>query len=447
MTTPQLSSTPPQMGPGGAAEPRHVRVLHARIIRTAYTYIFPAAVVMLLITFWPLIYQIWMSLTNYSNLNLRTPNVLLQIWGSFTGNTQAWNSPSFIGLGNYISILGGGLSEVLSGFDFWRILLFNLVWTAVNLFFSVAIGIALAMLINQKGFLFKGFYRALYILPWALPGLVSAMIWSDVFESSSGLLNQVLRLIGLPGNTKWLTQVEIPLSLIPPYVRVPGSVDPYFYLFLVILLLIVPYFIRWVRGHWLPFTIAWVVGLELFFVFALPAILNATQGGAATSSTAPVLYGLGGILPLSFYAALITNVWLGWPFMMVISTGGLQSIPNELYEAAEVDGATGWQSFWTITLPLLRPTLIPAIVISTIWTFNQFNVLYFTTGGGPLHTTEILVTEAYRLVNETTLFIPGVGNAQPYGVAAAFGYIVLAILVIITLITNRISRATESYAE
>jgi len=96
---------------------------------------------------------------------------------------------------------------------------------------------------------------------------------------------------------------------------------------------------------------------------------------------------------------------------------------------------------------MLRPAMVPAIIIGMTMTFNQFNVLFFTTGGGPLHSTEILVTEAYRLVNQTTIFIQGIGSARPYGVAAAFAFIVFAILVTITLITNRISKATTAYNE
>src|SRR5690606_765172 len=106
----------------------------------------------------------------------------------------------------------------------------------------------------------------------------------------------------------------------------------YLFLFLLIILLIVPYFFRWVRRHWLPFTIAWWIGMELLFVGVLPLLL---EGGAQSAEIVP----LGSVFPLSFYAVLMTNVWLGWPFMMAIATGALQSIPRELYEAADVDGS------------------------------------------------------------------------------------------------------------
>src|SRR5205814_1613510 len=75
-------------------------------------------------------------------------------------------------------------------------------------------------------------------------------------------------------------------------------------------------------------------------------------------------------LPLSYFALLITNIWLGWPFMTIVATGALQSISKEYYEAASIDGASGPQQFFRITLPLLRPAMIPAAMYGLIVTFN-----------------------------------------------------------------------------
>ena len=409
-----------------------------RIWRTAYLYILPAALIMLLITFWPLIYQFWMSFTEFSNRNLRTDNLILQMLGSLTGNLEAHNSPAFVGLGNYISILTGELAQVLSGFEFWRILLFNLLWTLVNVFFHVAIGIGVAVLINQDGLKGKRIYRSLYIIPWAMPGLVTAMVWRNMFDDQSGAINQLLRVFGLQGNVRWLQQIDPPFNWLPPFVRVPSGGDPFLFLLLFVLLLVIPFFFKQVRQRWLPFLVGWFVLLQAFALVVLPRIL---PGGAAETVS------LGSIFPLSFYAVLITNIWLGWPFMMAIATGALQSIPRDMYEAAEVDGGSAWQQFWAITLPMIRPAMIPAIIVGMTMTFNQFNVFYFVSGGGPLHSTEILVTQAYRLVNETTVNLTGLGNVRPYGIAASFAYIVFLVLASITLITNKISRATESYAD
>lgn len=415
----------------------------ARMARTAYLYILPAAIIMGLITLWPLIYQLWMSFTNYSNRNLRTENLFLQMFGTLTGNT-AYNSPEWVGLANYVAILFGGLAGVLSGFDFWRILVFNLVWTFINLIFHVGIGVSVAVLLNQEGFMGKRFYRALYIIPWAMPALVSAMIWRNMFDSQAGAINQLLGNAGL----RWLQETQPPFPWIPPLIRVPEGTNPYFFLFLFLLMLVVPYFFKWVRERWLIFTIVWLIVLEIAFFVLLEPLLNLlTVAMNAPARSGSLVLALGDIFPLSFYAVLIANIWLGWPFMMAVATGALQSIPKDMYEAAQIDGASSWQSFWSVTVPLIRPAMIPAIIIGMTLTFNQFSVIYFISGGGPLHTTEILVTQAYRLVNEVTINIPGVGNVRPYGYAAAFAYIVFVVLATITLITNRVSRATESYAD
>jgi arabinogalactan oligomer/maltooligosaccharide transport system permease protein len=140
-------------------------------------------------------------------------------------------------------------------------------------------------------------------------------------------------------------------------------------------------------------------------------------------------------LTLSYFALLITNIWLGWPFMTIVATGALQSIPKELYEAAEIDGASGSQRFWRITLPLIRPAMVPAAVYGIVVTFNLFTLIYFLSAGGPLRKTEILLTAAFRLVNEQ----------RAYGMAAAFCVYIFFILLGLTLLTNYITKATESY--
>jgi ABC-type sugar transport system permease subunit len=139
----------------------------------------------------------------------------------------------------------------------------------------------------------------------------------------------------------------------------------------------------------------------------------------------------------SFLANLATNVWLGFPFMMVIALGALQSIPRELYEASAIDGSTKWQSFWNVTAPLLKPAMIPAIIIGTIWTFNQFNVIYLVSGGGPDGATEILITDSYRLAFEQ----------YRYGYAAAYSIIIFLILFAYGVITAKVSKATQGVYE
>src|SRR5437868_5625432 len=136
----------------------------------------------------------------------------------------------------------------------------------------------------------------------------------------------------------------------------------------------------------------------------------------------------------SFLTALATNGWLSFPFMMVVSLGALQSIPADLYEAARVDGASRLQQFKAITLPSLRPALVPAVIISVVWTFNMFNIIYLVTGGEPGSSTEILVTQAYKFAFER----------YRYGYAAAYSTVIFGILLVYGTIQNRVSRATEA---
>jgi len=135
----------------------------------------------------------------------------------------------------------------------------------------------------------------------------------------------------------------------------------------------------------------------------------------------------------SFSAVLATNGWLSFPFMMVISLGALQSIPADLYEAARVDGATRWQQFRGITLPSLKPALVPAVILSVIWTFNMFNIIYLVSAGEPAHSTEILITQAYKYAFEQ----------YRYGYAAAYSTVIFGILLVYGTWQNRVTGATE----
>ncbi len=303
--------------------------------KLAYKYILPAALVMAIVTAYPIVYEVWMAFTNFSIVNLKNPH------------------PAFVGLRNFIMILKNQVP--LENFNFWRTLGFNVIWTVVNVFFHVTIGISLAMALNTPKFALKKLYRALLIIPWAVPSYISALIWRNMFDTQFGAVNLLLAKLGLPHNIAWLTNPNAPIKFLS-------------------------------------------------------------------------------ILPYAFYADLITNVWLGFPFMMVVATGALQSIPKELYEAARIDGASEAGQFFHITLPLIRFAMMPAIMLGVIWTFNQFNIIYLVSGGGPLGETEILVTQAYKLVNPGGLF----------GIASAFGLVVFLILLGITLFTNRITKATES---
>lgn len=316
-----------------------------------YYYLVPAFLIMGVITFYPLIYQLIISFTNFE-----TKDLLLGL-----------NSPElkFVGLKNYIDIFTGALP--VENFNFFRVLEFNFWWAFSNVMLHVPAGVLIATLLNTEGLWLKKIYRALYILPVVIPPIVVATVWRNIFDEQYGAMNQFLTLI-----TGFL-----------------GQTDP-------------------VRLRWLT-----------EFTPPIPGFLP------------------GAPLTLAYYSMMVANFWLGWPFMSVVATGALQSIPKDLYEAASIDGATGNQQFWNITVPLLRPAMIPAAVYGFTLSFNLFAFVFFMTGGGPARSTEILVTFAYNLVR----------NLRWFGVAAAFAVIIFFVALTVLLVTNRITRATQNYSE
>lgn len=138
----------------------------------------------------------------------------------------------------------------------------------------------------------------------------------------------------------------------------------------------------------------------------------------------------------SFITGLATNGWLSFPFMMVVVLGALQSISQDMYEAATVEGASRWQQFRYITLPSLKSTVIPAVIISVIWTFNMFNVIYLVSGGAPAGANEILITEAYKIAFEK----------YQIGYSAAYSVVIFMILLTYGVFQTKMTKATEANA-
>ena len=140
----------------------------------------------------------------------------------------------------------------------------------------------------------------------------------------------------------------------------------------------------------------------------------------------------------SFAANLTTNTWLGFPFMMVVTLGALQAIPRDLEDAAAVDGASAWQRFRHVTFPLLKPALMPSVVLGSIWTFNAFNIIYLVSNGAPDGSTEILVSEAYKWAFE---------RQYQFGYAAAYAMVVFVILVLYSKLTQFVLKDTTVEAK
>ena len=244
----------------------------------------------------------------------------------FAGPREA---PRYVGLANYVGILSARGGDLLGHGSFYLTLVVTVLWTVVNVFFHVSLGLVLGLALARPMLHLRAVYRVLLILPWAVPSYVTALAWKGMFQRQFGAVNALLRMLGA---------------------------EP----------------------------VSW------FSHF----------------STA-------------FTANVATNVWLGFPFMMVVVMGALTSIPRDVLEAAEVDGATRAQRFRLVTLPLLRPVLLPAVVLGAVWTFNMFNVVFLVSGGEPDGTTDILVSEAYRWAFT---------RDNQYGYAAAYAVLIFLLL-------------------
>ncbi len=255
----------------------------------------------------------------------------------FETDGRSW---SFVGLAHFLDILLARDFPITSPLSFWSTLVVTVLWTVTNLSLHLGIGVALALLLREPWLRLRGVYRALLILPWAVPSYITALIWKGMFHRQFGAINGVLTWFGA---------------------------EP----------------------------VSWF-------------------GSFATA----------------FAANLTTNTWLGFPFMMVVTLGALSAIPRELEEAAEVDGASGWSRFRHVTLPLLRPALLPAAVLGSVWTFNQFNVIYLVSAGEPDGSTDILVSQAYRWA-----FTRG----HRYGYAAAYALLIFGLLVLYGRVANRLA--------
>jgi multiple sugar transport system permease protein len=99
----------------------------------------------------------------------------------------------------------------------------------------------------------------------------------------------------------------------------------------------------------------------------------------------------------AMFSVILVNVWRGLPFFAITFLAGLQTIPQELYDAADIDGATGWRKFWHVTLPMIKPVAIVVVVFSVVITFADFQLVYILTRGGPNNETHLLATLAYQL--------------------------------------------------
>jgi multiple sugar transport system permease protein len=136
---------------------------------------------------------------------------------------------------------------------------------------------------------------------------------------------------------------------------------------------------------------------------------------------------------LAMTGVIMTNIWIGVPFNMILLSTGISALPQDVFESAGIDGATRWQKFIYITIPLLRPTIMVVVILGFIYTFKVFDLIYVMTGGGPVNATEVLSTLSYRISFDQYLFSSG----------ATVSNLLFIILLIVSLIYLKMIRNDE----
>lgn len=281
----------------------------------AWLFIAPVTIYLVLFYAYPL----------YRNLDLSFRDYTLRSFIS--------GSAEFVGFENYRDVL----TDPTFGTALWN----TVVFTGMSLLFQYGIGLALAVFFYRR-FPLATTLRALFLVPWLLPLLVSSSVWAWMLNSDSGVVNWFLETIGL---------------------------DPIYWL------------------------------------------------------TSP---------DWSLVAVLITNIWIGIPFNLVVLYSGLQAIPEELYEAASLDGASRWATFWRITFPLLRPVSAITLLLGLVYTLKVFDIIWVMTRGGPGDSSTTLAIWSYRL---------GFGGGSPdLSPAAAVGNVLIVIAFLFGLLYIRAQR-------
>ncbi len=285
-------------------------------------------------------------------------NTYYNVQGTFTTKDGKTIKPGFratIGFKNFTDL---ATSPALRG-PLVQIMTWNFIFPTVSVLSTFFLGLAIAILYNEKDFPLKKVIRSLLLIPYTIPGLISIIMWRGMLNPEFGVINRMLE--------------------------------------------------TWIG--WAP---SWTT--EPFWAKV---------------------------------AILIVNLWLGYPYFMLVNSGALQSIPGDLYEAAMIDGASGWQTFRKITLPLLLVAVGPLMIASYVFNFNNFNLIYLFIQGGPpivgaatqAGHTDILISYVYKLAFESG------GRGVQYGLASAISIIVFFIVGTITLFQYRFTNMWEEVSE
>jgi arabinogalactan oligomer/maltooligosaccharide transport system permease protein len=288
--------------------------------RSAFFYVLPALITLIVLSFIPIGYTLWIAFTNFD------------LYHFFDYH--------FVGLANFFALFAGPWAT-----SFLPVMIWTFVFAIVTSVVNFLGGLILAILLNNRKLGWSGsLYRSLLIVPWALPSTITILVWSGILNRSFGALDVILKGIGLP-SIPWLTSI-----------------------------------------------------------------------------------------PQAYLAILLVNFWLGFPFFMVSLLGALQSISTDLYEAAQLDGATVLEQHRYITAPLLLQFSAPLLLGTFAYNLNNFGVIYLLTGGGPSRVstqfaghTDVISSFIYSM----TL------TYQRYGLASAAGVVLFIIVGAFSLIQMR----------
>ncbi|OAB45655.1 carbohydrate ABC transporter permease [Paenibacillus antarcticus] len=289
------------------------------------------AIGILFFTILPIIFMIMLAFTNYSSPN-HIPPARLVDWVGFNTFKELLTLKTW-------------------SHTFFGVLIWTIIWAVLSTVTTYFGGLLVALLINQQGIRFKGLWRTLLIIPYAIPQLISLLVMRNMFNGQFGPINQYLGYFGL-GGLPWLT-------------------DP----------------------MWAKVTV------------------------------------------------IIVNMWVGIPVSMILIMGVLTTIPRDMYEAAEVDGASGYQKFRIVTLPMVLFSTAPILIMQFAGNINNFNAIFLLTSGNPVvgdyqyaGATDLLVTWLYKL----TL------DQNKYNMASAIGIIIFLIIASFSIYNYR---RTKSFKE
>ncbi|MFN8523894.1 MAG: sugar ABC transporter permease [Chloroflexota bacterium] len=244
--------------------------------KVAYILILPTMLGILVVDLYPLLFNLWISFQERKISSLE---------------------PRWIGLANY--------ARIVADPEVWNAIRVSLIFTSCSVLFSFLIGFGLALLLNRQ-FPGRGAVRSIFIVPWAVPAFVAALVWSWMFNDQFGIISALMRTAG------WRAPV-------------------------------------WLGRDW------------------------------------------------ALWSLIAVMVWKSFPFQLVVLLAGLQAIPREQYEAAEVDGANIFQRFFAITVPLIRPVAMIGILLAAVNAFHYFTIPWILTRGGPANATNVIPIATYSI--------------------------------------------------